>query len=45
MKILIIGFITFSIWSILATHIYVCKIQKLCDDPETTQDEKSTYRI
>jgi len=31
MKILIIGFLAFSIWSTLATYTYVCKIKGLCD--------------
>ncbi len=38
MKILIIGLLAFSLWSVLATHIYVCKILELCDDPGTNQN-------
>jgi outer membrane protein OmpA-like peptidoglycan-associated protein len=38
MKILLIGFLAFSTWSIIATHMYVCKILGLCDDAETTQN-------
>ncbi len=30
MRILIIGFIAFSIWSALSTYVYVCKIKGLC---------------
>jgi outer membrane protein OmpA-like peptidoglycan-associated protein len=37
MKILIIGFFTFFLWSSLSTYIYVCKIKGLCYEPETTQ--------
>ena len=33
MRILIIGFLVFSAWSVMATYIYVCKIKELCDDP------------
>ncbi len=33
MKILLIGFIAFVSWSVLATHIYVCRIQGLCREP------------
>lgn len=38
MKILLIGLLTFSIWSIVATNIYVCQILGLCDNTETTQN-------
>jgi outer membrane protein OmpA-like peptidoglycan-associated protein len=37
MKILLIGFLTFCIWSFIATNIYVCKIMGFCDDLETKQ--------
>ena len=37
MKILLIGFLAFCIWSIFATNIYVCKILGFCDDSETVQ--------
>ncbi|MCF8362185.1 MAG: OmpA family protein [Prolixibacteraceae bacterium] len=37
MKILIIGLLAFSMWSALATHLYVCKILGLCNEPETNQ--------
>ncbi len=33
MKILLIGFIAFVSWSVLSTHIYVCRIQGLCSEP------------
>lgn len=32
MRILVIGFIAFSIWSALSTYVYVCKIKGLCYD-------------
>lgn len=35
MRILIIGFIVFVSWSALSTYLYVCKIKKLCDQPQT----------
>lgn len=34
MKTLVIGLLTFIAWSSLATYIYVCKIQGLCDEPQ-----------
>ena len=37
MKILLIGFLTFIAWSSLSTYIYVCKIQGLCDAPQTIE--------
>jgi outer membrane protein OmpA-like peptidoglycan-associated protein len=37
MKILIIGFLALFGWSALSTHIYVCKIKGLCDEPKTMQ--------
>ncbi len=37
MKFLIIGILVFSGWSALATHIYVCKIKGLCNEPVTMQ--------
>ena len=33
MKILLIGFIAFVSWSVLSTHIYVCRILGLCGEP------------
>jgi outer membrane protein OmpA-like peptidoglycan-associated protein len=33
MKILLIGFIAFSAWAAFSTHIFVCNIKGLCDDP------------
>jgi outer membrane protein OmpA-like peptidoglycan-associated protein len=41
MKVLIIGFISFSIWSVIATNIYVCMILGLCNEPETIQIDES----
>jgi outer membrane protein OmpA-like peptidoglycan-associated protein len=37
MKILIIGFLAFSSWSVLSTYIYVCKIKGLCYEPISMQ--------
>jgi OmpA-OmpF porin, OOP family len=37
MKILVIGFLVLFGWSALSTHIYVCKIKGLCNEPENTQ--------
>ena len=37
MKILIIGFLAFFGWSALSTHLYVCKIKGLCDEPAVMQ--------
>jgi outer membrane protein OmpA-like peptidoglycan-associated protein len=33
MRILVIGFVAFSIWSAISTYIYVCKIKGLCYEP------------
>ena len=38
MKTLLVGFLAFAIWSILATHIYVCVILGLCNNQETPQN-------
>jgi outer membrane protein OmpA-like peptidoglycan-associated protein len=37
MRILIIGFFAFAIWSALSTYIYVCKIKGLCYEPMAMQ--------
>ncbi len=37
MKILIIGFLAFVIWSALSTYIYVCKVRGLCYEPVAMQ--------
>jgi len=37
MRILIIGFISFFIWSAVSTYYYVCKIKDFCIDHETIQ--------
>ena len=39
MKILIIGFFAFFIWTALSTHIYVCKIKGLCGEPVAMQND------
>ena len=41
MKILIIGFLAFLSWSAFSTYIYVCKIEGLCNKPETVQIESA----
>jgi outer membrane protein OmpA-like peptidoglycan-associated protein len=38
MKILIIGFLAFLSWSALSTHLYVCKIKGLCNEPNTFEN-------
>jgi outer membrane protein OmpA-like peptidoglycan-associated protein len=44
MKILLIGFIAFVSWSVLSTHIYVCRIQGLCSEPtRITQINTAIY--
>ncbi|MFO7670396.1 MAG: OmpA family protein [Bacteroidales bacterium] len=48
MKILVIGLLTFIVWSSLSTYIYVCKIQGLCGEPKiielraVTQEDATT---
>jgi OOP family OmpA-OmpF porin len=37
MKILIVGLLALFGWSALATHIYVCDIRGLCNEPVTIQ--------
>jgi outer membrane protein OmpA-like peptidoglycan-associated protein len=44
MKILIIGFLAFFGWSALSTHLYVCKIKGLCNEPETTQTDEASLK-
>jgi OOP family OmpA-OmpF porin len=44
MRILIIGFLTLSAWSILATYIYVCKIKGLCDEPTSVQIAEVSHK-
>jgi outer membrane protein OmpA-like peptidoglycan-associated protein len=44
MKILIIGFFAFFIWTALSTHIYVCKIKGLCDEPIAMQNNAVSQR-
>lgn len=41
MKTLVIGFLIFSGWSVLATHLYVCKIKGLCNDQDMIRNEIS----
>jgi outer membrane protein OmpA-like peptidoglycan-associated protein len=36
MKILIIGFLAFTVWSSFSSYIYVCKIKGLCTAPVTS---------
>jgi outer membrane protein OmpA-like peptidoglycan-associated protein len=35
MKIILIGFLIFSGWSAISTHIFVCNIKGLCEEPLT----------
>lgn len=44
MKILIIGFLTFSIWSALSSYIYICKIKGLCNEPIAMQISTSNQK-
>jgi len=44
MKILIIGFLAFFGWSALSTHLYVCKIKGLCNEPVTIQTEMTNNK-
>jgi len=44
MKILIIGFLVFFSWSALSTHLYVCKIKGLCNEPITLQTEMAVNK-
>jgi outer membrane protein OmpA-like peptidoglycan-associated protein len=37
MKILLIGLLAFSSWSVLSAYIYVCKIKGLCNETNTIQ--------
>jgi outer membrane protein OmpA-like peptidoglycan-associated protein len=37
MRILVVGFLAFSIWSAIATYIYVCQIKGLCYEPISLQ--------
>ncbi|HAM10140.1 MAG TPA: hypothetical protein DCP74_07660, partial [Bacteroidales bacterium] len=39
MKTLVIGFLVFSVWSALATYLYVCKIKGLCNETGNMQNE------
>ena len=44
MRILIIGIISFFIWSLFSTYIYVCKVKGICDKPVAIQvDEVKNY--
>lgn len=45
MKILIIGLLTFFIWSAFSTYIYVCEIRGLCNDPVATEVGMSNQEI
>jgi len=44
MKILIIGFLALFGWSALSTHIYVCKIKGLCNEPVTMQIDTLNHK-
>ena len=45
MKILVIGFIVLFGWSALSTHIYVCNIKGLCNEPVNTQTVSPSQKI
>jgi outer membrane protein OmpA-like peptidoglycan-associated protein len=45
MKILIIGFVVLLGWSALSTHIYVCKIRGLCNEPIAKQIETVSSKV
>jgi outer membrane protein OmpA-like peptidoglycan-associated protein len=44
MKILIIGFLALFGWSALATHIYVCNIKGLCNEPVALQNDTNSHK-
>src|ERR1700690_3769182 len=37
MRILVMGFVAFCLWSAISTYIYVCKIKGLCYEPTSMQ--------
>lgn len=43
MKILLIGLIAFSSWSVLSAYIYVCKIKGLCYETNTIQTDTVSH--
>jgi outer membrane protein OmpA-like peptidoglycan-associated protein len=43
MKILLIGLLAFSSWSVLSAYIYVCKIKGLCYETSTIQIDTVTH--
>jgi outer membrane protein OmpA-like peptidoglycan-associated protein len=45
MKILLIGFLIFSAWAAFATHIFVCNIKGLCDEPMAVQTEAVSNKV
>jgi len=44
MKFLIIGILVFFGWSALSTHIYVCMIKGLCNEPVTMQIDTTNQK-
>ena len=44
MKILIVGFLAFLSWSALSTHLYVCKIKGLCNEPKAIEISAVTHK-
>jgi outer membrane protein OmpA-like peptidoglycan-associated protein len=45
MKFLIIGFFALFGWSVLSTHIYVCNIKGLCNEPKSVQIDTIDHKI
>jgi outer membrane protein OmpA-like peptidoglycan-associated protein len=43
MRILILGFLIFSAWAAISTHIYVCKIKGFCFVPKNDLTVKSDF--
>jgi outer membrane protein OmpA-like peptidoglycan-associated protein len=43
MKILLIGLLAFSSWSVLSAYIYVCKIKGLCNETNTIKIDTVTH--
>ncbi len=45
MRILLIGFIAFFLWSAFSTYIYVCKIKGLCYETSYTQNDTLNHKV
>lgn len=44
MKILVIGFLILSGWSAFSTHVWVCYVKGLCNEPVTIQTDNSNLK-